>query len=152
MRNVVAAAAEIEPLLLMIRPPRGLCAFITRNASRRTEECAGEVRVDDAPPLLDGEILDRNGRRTNAGVVEQEIESPERAHRLLKELYNGVRISHIGGNDDRSRAPSREASAVSVSGSARRPASLAPSNLSRGRARCPANPGAAVTMASGSPS
>ena len=113
--------AEIEPLL-MIRPPRGLCAFITRNASRRTEECAGEVRVDDAPPLLDGEILDRNGRRTNAGVVEQEIESPERAHRLLKELTTeSGSVTSVGTTIARGPAP--EASAVSVSGSARRPAS-----------------------------
>ena len=44
--------AEIEPLL-MIRPPRGVWAFISAERLLRAEEGAGQVDVDDLPPLLD---------------------------------------------------------------------------------------------------
>ena len=44
--------AEIEPLLMM-RPPRGLCAFMIRIACLRAEEGAGQVHVHDALPCLE---------------------------------------------------------------------------------------------------
>ena len=43
----------------------------------RAEERAGQVRVDHGPPVLEVELLERHGRRADAGVVEQQVEAPE---------------------------------------------------------------------------
>ena len=43
----------------------------------RAEEDAGQVDVDDALPLLEGQVLQRDRRRADAGIVEQEIEAAE---------------------------------------------------------------------------
>ena len=41
-----------------------------------TQERPGQVHIDDAPPLLVGQVFQRHRRRPGAGVVEQHVEAP----------------------------------------------------------------------------
>src|SRR4029077_19626824 len=70
----------------------------------RAEERAGEVDVDDATPLLDGQVLQGNGRSAGAGVVEQQIESAEGFLRLLEQPAHGGWVADVGGNGQGTRA------------------------------------------------
>ena len=51
--------AEIEPLL-MIRPPAGL--LVLHEAERRlsAEKGAGQVHIDNPPPLLERQVFQRD--------------------------------------------------------------------------------------------
>ena len=91
--------AESEPLL-MIRPPRGDWAFISRNACLRAEEGTGEVRLDDCVPLLEREILERHSGRAHTGVVEQHVESSEPRVDLGEERRHRRRITDVAGQGD----------------------------------------------------
>ena len=50
----------------------------------RAEERAGEVRRRRPLPLLEGQVLERHGRRARAGVVEEQVEPAERAFGLAR--------------------------------------------------------------------
>ena len=55
------ACAEIDPLLMM-RPPRGCCDFISADGVLRAQKRAGQVDGHHSAPLLEGEIFHRNSR------------------------------------------------------------------------------------------
>src|SRR5262249_2053609 len=70
----------------------------------RAEEGARQVGVDDGLPLLEGQVLERNGWRPDAGIVEEEVETAERVLRLRKESADGFGIGDVRGHRKRGRA------------------------------------------------
>ena len=59
----------------MMRPPRGCCDFISRMACLRAKKRARQVDRHHRTPLLKREILHRNPRRVDAGVVEENVQA-----------------------------------------------------------------------------
>src|SRR5260221_13920524 len=70
------AYAEIESLLMM-RPPRGVCAFMTRIACCVHRKHSGQVDIDHALEIGQSQMLKWHPRRTNAGIVEEQVEVPK---------------------------------------------------------------------------
>ena len=62
----------------------------------RTQERAGQVDGHHLHPLLVAEFFQRDGGRVGAGVVEQNIEAPERLPGLGEQRLDGIRIRHVG--------------------------------------------------------
>src|SRR3954466_13737686 len=63
----------------------------------RAQEDAGQVNIHDRLPFLEGNILERRWR-TDAGIVEQEVEAAERVLDLRKQRSHRGWISDVGGN------------------------------------------------------
>ena len=95
--------AESEPLLT-IRPPRGDLALHDPERLAGAEEGAGQVRVDDVRPLLDGELLERDGRSADAGVVEEEVEAAEAGLHLGEGPLDGGGDADVALERDRAAA------------------------------------------------
>ena len=87
----------------MMRPPRGVCAFISLHRLLRAQERAGQVDVDDALPLLERQVLDRDGRRADARVVEQDVEPAERRVDAREKRPHRQRIGDVGRHGERVR-------------------------------------------------
>src|SRR5256712_11511400 len=81
-------------------PTPRVLAFKDLKGFLRTQDRAREVGVHYRLPLLDGQILEQPGR-ADPGVVEQEIQAPERALGLREKRADGLGIAHVGGNDQR---------------------------------------------------
>jgi hypothetical protein len=75
----------------MIRPPCGVCAFITRNAARAKKR-AQEVGRDDRPKLCRAELLERYRGHVDSGVVE----ATGPFDHGIKELLDRSVVGHIG--------------------------------------------------------
>ena len=58
-------------------PAAGDCRFISAIARCAQRNEPGQVGVDDAPPLFERQLVERHGRRADAGVVEQQVEPAE---------------------------------------------------------------------------
>ena len=84
----------------MIRPPRGHLPLHQPEGLLRAEERAGEVRVDDRPPLLDAELLERDRRRADARVVEEQVEPAVALVDLGEQRPDGGRIGDVAGDRD----------------------------------------------------
>jgi hypothetical protein len=65
----------------------------------RAQEHACQVRVDDGAPRLERQILDRDGRRTPAGIVEEQIQPAIGLARLPEQVLDIVRQGHVAGHD-----------------------------------------------------
>ncbi len=72
--------AAIDPLLMM-RPPRGFWLLHDAHGFLRAQEHPREIGVHHGGPLIEAEIFHRNARRTDARVVEQQIQATERVVR-----------------------------------------------------------------------
>ena len=68
--------AEIEPLL-MIRPPRGDWSRMIRNASCVHRNAPVRLVSTTAFHRSSVEVLERHGRRADAGVVDEQVEPAE---------------------------------------------------------------------------
>ena len=66
----------------------------------RAEERSGEVGVDDRPPLLDAELLERNRRGADARVVEEQVEPAVAVVDLGEERPDRGRIGDVAGDRD----------------------------------------------------
>ena len=86
----------------MMRPPRGSCDLHDADGLLRAEKRAGEVDGDDRVPLLEGEVLDGHGGSARAGVVEEEVKTPEFAQRRVEERVDGSGERDVGGNGEHS--------------------------------------------------
>ena len=95
--------ADSEPLLT-IRPPRGDLTLHDPERLAGAEEGAGQVRVDDVRPLLDGELLERDGRSADAGVVEEQVEAAEAGLHLGEGPLDGGRAADVALERDRAAA------------------------------------------------
>ena len=90
--EAVYAADSGLRLLLLHQPERVL----------RAEERPGQVGLDHGPPGLGVEVLERDGRRVDAGVVEQEIEAAKAILDLAEERGDRLRVADIRRDRDRS--------------------------------------------------
>ena len=98
--------AEIEPLLMM-RPPRGILSLHQSHRPLGTQEGTGEVGVDGTPPLLEGQLVQRNCRGTDTGIVEQQIEPAEPLVDGCEQRVDTGNIADIGGMHHRVRRNQR---------------------------------------------
>ena len=57
------------------------------------------------PPLLDGQLLEGNGRRADAGVVEQDVKPAKDLDGAGEEGADGIGVGHVGRDRDRDRPP-----------------------------------------------
>ncbi len=64
--------------------------------SARDDEGAGEVDVEHAPPVLEGE-LERGPPHDRGGVADADVEPAERGHGVRDRLLGGVGVTEIGG-------------------------------------------------------
>ena len=92
--------AEIEPLL-MIRPPRGRWARMIRDGLLGAQEGAGQVGGDRLRPVVVADLIDCPPRPGQAGVVDQQVEPPERGRYRLEEGADRVRVGNVGRQRDR---------------------------------------------------
>ena len=54
-----------------------------------------QVQRDDGVPLLDREVLDRRGV-LDAGVVDQDVDAAELAHRVVDQAAHGLALGQVG--------------------------------------------------------
>ena len=85
----------------MMRPPFGFLRLHDAKGLLGAEEDPGEVGVDHLLPLVEAEVLQRHGRRADAGIVEEQTEPSERGLRLRKERRDLVLLADIAGHRDR---------------------------------------------------
>ena len=70
-----------------------------------TEEGAGQIYVDDGLPLFDRHVFERRSRRSQPGVVEQQIEPTQLVSRAVrKSAADRCRVSNIGRHDEHLRS------------------------------------------------
>jgi hypothetical protein len=67
----------------------------------RAQERPRQVHVDDGPPLLDRQFLERHAARRGARVVEEHVEAPERPPRGLEQVRDRRRVGHVGRHGER---------------------------------------------------
>ena len=104
----------------MMRPPRGSCAFIIRNASWVHRNAP--VRLTSTTACHCSSVRSSSGRagRADAGVVEQHVEAPERRAGRREQRAHRSRVGHVGG--DRQRLPAADHGLVDRLLQRRRPA------------------------------
>ena len=109
----------------MIRPPRGSCAFISRNASCVQRNAPVRLTSTTALPLLERQLVQRNRRRADAGVVEQQVQPAEALRATASNRASTP--SSVGdiGRDRRGHSPPmrRDGARFLRAASSRRPAS-----------------------------
>ena len=67
----------------------------------RTQEHAGEVDVDHGLPFLQAQVLKRDPRRVDTGVVEQQVDAAEPGPGLGKQRIDLLGIGDVGGQRKR---------------------------------------------------
>ena len=67
-----------------------------RHGPARTEELAGEVDIDAAPPGRGIDLLDRARRAGDAGIVDQHVEAAERARGLVEQSVHLRFVRDVG--------------------------------------------------------
>ena len=107
----------------MMRPPRGFCAFIIRNAPCVHRKAPVRLAFTTACHCSRVSSSSGTGRGEQAGIVEQEVEATEPGLHLREEMLDRCRHRRTSVSTAMASAPSaRAASATSSSGPRRRPA------------------------------
>ena len=83
----------------MIRPPGGSCDFIILESLLQAPEGAGQVHGDNAIPLVRRQVFERDRRRVQAGIVEEQIQPPEAVLDRGEKTDDRLVIAYIGGQD-----------------------------------------------------
>ena len=72
-----------------------------------TQECATQVDGHGAVEVPDGYVGERRGRMAAAGgVVDRDVQAPERVERARDHAFDGVRITDVGRDAQRGAAGS----------------------------------------------
>ena len=96
----------------MMRPPLRVLRLHQPERAAGAEEGAGQVDRDHPVPLRRGQLVDRHRRRAGSGVVEQQVQPPERLSDALEQGVDLRRIADVGRN--------RECMGVVLAGQRRR--------------------------------
>ena len=96
-QTILPRAGEARLLLLVEEAAHGLAA---------AEELAGQVRVDDAPPLVERHVAERRVL-LEPRVRDQDVEAAERLGGLGEEILDLGLVAHVGAQRHRlaARAP-----------------------------------------------
>ena len=89
-------------------PAARLLRFHDPDGFLGAQEHAGEIDVDDLPPGLERQLLERHRRRPDPGIVEQDVEAPEGRLGLGEQRLDGLRVAHVG-RDRQALRPDRVA-------------------------------------------
>ena len=128
-----------------MRPPRGCCAFISRNASCVHRNAPVRFTSTTALPLLDGRRLRAERRAPTARVVEQHVEPPEARRATVVEqaarTESGSVTSVATASACDPRGPASRPSPRAIGAAARERDRIALARAGRarrrGRCRCP---------------
>ena len=76
----------------------GILIFHHAECRLRAQEDARQVDIDNRTPLLERQILNRNPRRVQAGIVEQDVEPSELPLHLREQRVYRIRLAHVRPN------------------------------------------------------
>ena len=99
--------AEIDPLL-MIRPPPRLLRLHQADSLLGAEKRAGQVRIDDGPPLLHCDVLERDAGALIPALLNSRSSRPNDLARGIEQGAHRRRIGHVGGHGTHPRRVSAE--------------------------------------------
>ena len=71
---------------------------------RHTVEHARQVHVDDGAPVCQVELIHRHGRRADAGIVEQQVDTAPLGDDRIKQGGDRFGVGHVRRNDEAGRA------------------------------------------------
>ena len=99
----------------MIRPPRGVWRFISRKACCVQRNAPVRFVSTTDTPVVEVEVLERDGRGADAGVVEEHVESAEPVVDLGEERRDRRGIADVARDRHRSSWPASAAAASRAS-------------------------------------